>query len=125
MEALIAGISIGTAAVLAATVLISTNANRRTAERTLIATQELNNQLERLSAQKWDELTNDKVKQLPLSPFAAQGLPKGELKIAVHDVEVPARARRLDAELSWQDRSGGMRPPLKMSTWVFAPQEAP
>lgn len=120
MEALIAGIAIGAAAILAATILVSVNANRRMAERLLMATEELNNQLERLASQEWNALTAEKVKQTQLSGFAASGLPNAELKITVHEVESPAKAKRLDAELRWEDRGSGMRPPLRMSTWVFA-----
>lgn len=123
MEALIAGICIGAATILAATVLVSVNANRRTAERILLATEELNNQLERLTAQPWQDLTPDSLKQLQLAPSTAASLPNGELKITVNEVQTPAPAKRLDAELRWQDRGQAWRPPLRMSTWVFAPQE--
>lgn len=125
LEALIAGVAVGAASLLAATVLISVNANRRTAERVLLATEELNNQLERLTVQSWTELTPDRVKQAQLAPSTATSLPNGELTITLHEVQTPARAKRLDAELRWQDRGQAWRPPLRMSTWVFAPQEAP
>lgn len=123
LEALIAGIAIGAASILAAAVLVSVNANRRTAERVLLATEELNNQLERLAVQPWAELTPEKVKEAQLAPFTTASLPSGELKITLHEVQTPARAKRLDAELRWQDRGQAWRPPLRMSTWVFASRE--
>lgn len=123
LEALIAGICIGAASILAATVLVSVNANRRTAERILLATEELNNQLERLTAQPWTEIIPDKLKQAQLASYTAASLPNAELKITMHEVQAPAPAKRLDAELRWQDRGQAWRPPLRMSTWIFATQE--
>ncbi len=123
LEALIATIAIGAATVLAATILVSVNANRRTAERLLLATQELNNQLEQLTARPWSELTSETVQKTQLSSPAADGLPQGELRITVHEVQAPAKAKRLDAELRWQDRGQAWRPPVRMTAWVFASGE--
>ncbi len=125
LEAMIAAIAIGAATILAATVLVSVNSNRRTAERVLLATEELNNQFERLTARPWSELNAETVKQVQLSATAANSLPHGELKITLHEVEKPATAKRLDAELKWQDRGQAERPPLRMSAWIFASKETP
>lgn len=125
LEAMIASISIGAATILAAMVLVSVNVNRRMAERMLIATQELDNQLEHLTARPWAELDAETVQQIPLSSAAAASLPNGQLQITVHEVQTPIAARRLDATLRWQDRGQGLRPPVRMSAWVFAPKETP
>lgn len=125
LEAMIASISIGAATILAAMVLVSVNVNRRLAERMLIATQELDNQLEHLTVRPWAELNAEAVQQIPLSSAAAAGLPNGELRISVHEVRTPLAAKRLDATLRWQDRGQGLRPPVRMSAWVFAPKESP
>lgn len=117
---MIASIAIGVAATLAVTMLISVAANRRTAERLLVATEELSNQLELLTARPWSALTADAVRQVRLSEMAAASLPNGELRIALHEVSQPALAKRLDAEIRWQDRAQAVRPPLRMSAWVFA-----
>lgn len=123
VEAMIAGIAIGTAAVLTVSMLITINGNRRTAERTLVATQELNNQLERLTAKPWSEITPEAAKDIQLSPSAAARLPEGELRIEVQAVEVPRPGKRLLGELRWQDRGNSWRPPLRLTAWVFAPRE--
>jgi hypothetical protein len=123
LEAMIASIAIGAATVLAATVMVSVNANRRTAERLQLATEELNNQLERLTARPWSELTSETVKDIRITSSTAAALPNGELRIHLHKVEKPAPAKRLDAELRWQDRGDMWRPPVRMTAWVFAPRE--
>lgn len=123
LEALIAGIAIGAATVLAAVILSSVNANRRTAERLLLATEELNNQLEHLTARPWSEITSEAVEQAQLSSPATASLPNGELRITLHEVSMPATAKRLDAELRWQDRGQAWRPPVRMTAWVFASRE--
>lgn len=123
LEALIASVAISSATILAAMLLVSVNGNRRTAERLQLATEELNNQLERLTVRPYAELTADSVKGLELSVPATVGLPSGELRITLHEVTAPAAAKRLDAELRWQDRGQAWRPPLRMTAWVFASKE--
>lgn len=123
-EALIASVAIGTAAVLSVVMLVSVNGNRRTAERVLLATQELSNQMERLTAKPWTELTPELVQQAKLSASAAAGLPQSELKIRLQEVAAPRPGKRLEGELRWQDRGNSWRPPLRLTAWVFAPQEA-
>jgi hypothetical protein len=123
LEAMIASIAIGAATILAATVMVSVNANRRTAERLQLATEELNNQLERLTVRPWSELTPEAVKEIRITSSTATVLPNGELRIHLHEVEKPAPAKRLSAELRWQDRGDMWRPPVRMTAWVFAPRE--
>ena len=125
VEAMIASLAIGTAAVLTVSMLITISGNRRTAERTLVATQELSNQLERLTARPWGELTPELVKDVQLSTSAAARLPHGELRVRLQAVELPRPGKRLEGELRWQDRGNSWRPPLRMTTWVFAPRETP
>lgn len=123
VEALIASFAIGTATLLTVSMLVTVNKNRRTAERTLVATQELSNQLERLTARPWGELTPELVKQAQLSPSVAANLPHGELRIELQDVDKPRSGKRLQGELRWQDRGNSWRPPLRMIVWVFEPKE--
>jgi hypothetical protein len=123
-DTLIASMAIGTAAVLSVVMLASVNGTRRTAERVLLATQELSNQMERLTAKPWTELTPELVQQAKLSASAAAGLPQSELKIRLEEVAAPRPGKRLEGELRWQDRGNSWRPPLRLTAWVFAPQEA-
>lgn len=125
MEALIASIAIGTAGVLAVTMLVTVGSNRRTAERTLLATQELSNQLERLTARPWGELTPEVAQQAKLSASAAASLPEGELRIMLQTIEQPRPGKRLSGEIRWRDRGNSWRPPLRLTAWVFAPREVP
>jgi hypothetical protein len=124
-EALIASMAIGTAALLTVSMLITVGSNRITAERTLLATQELSNQLERLTVKPWAELTPEAAAGASLSSWAASRLPNAELVIRMQAVETPRPGKRLQAELRWQDRGNIWRPPLRMTAWVFAPRETP
>lgn len=125
VEALIASTAIGMAAILSVSMLVTVSGNRRTAERLLLATEELSNQLERLTAKPWAELTPELAKQAQLSSSAAVGLPHAELKIRVQAVDKPRPGKRLEGELRWQDRGNSWRPPLRLTSWVFAPPEVP
>lgn len=124
-ETLISGIAIGSAAILTVTMLGAVNGNRQNAQRLLVATQELNNQLERLTARSWTELTPQLVEQVQLSPQAAASLPQAELRIRVQPLDKPLSGKRLEGELRWQHRNNAWRPPLRMTAWVFAPKEVP
>lgn len=125
VEAMIASMAIGTAAILSVTMLITVGSNRRTAARTLLATQELSNQLERLAARPYADLTPELAAAAQLSASAAASLPEGQLRIMTQTVALPRPGKRLAGELSWRDRGNSWRPPLRMTTWVFAPREAP
>lgn len=124
VEALVASIALGTALILSVSILSTVNGNRRTADRLLLATQELYNQLELLTVRPWSELTPELVGQARLSSPAAASLPNGELRIEMQAVEVPRPGKRLSAELRWQDRGQAWRPPLRLTAWVFAPKGA-
>lgn len=124
VEALIASFAIGTATMLTVSMLVTVSKNRRTAERTLVATQELSNQLDRLTARPWGELTPELATQAQLSPSAAASLPNGELRIDLQSIDKPRPGKRLQGELRWQDRGNSWRPPLRMIVWVFKPGES-
>ncbi len=113
------------AAILGVSMLVTVGGNRRTAERLSLATEELNNQLERLTAKPWAELTPELAQQAQLSSFATAGLPNAELKIRLDEVDKPRPGKRLVGELRWQDRGNSWRPPLRLTSWVFAPREVP
>ena len=125
IDALIAGIAIGSAAMLTVTMLGAVNGNRQNAERLLLATQELNNHFERLTARPWAELTPEVVEKVQLSTQAAASLPQAELRIRIQPVDKPLTGKRLEGELRWQHRNNAWRPPLRMTAWVFAPKEVP
>jgi hypothetical protein len=125
LDTLVAGIAISTALLLAVTAISLAHRSRRSAERLQYAAQELNNQLERASALKWDELTPETLMQFQPSEMAAARIPDAKLKLSVTETLQPRRAKKLVAQIAWPDSNHSQLPPLHLTTWVFAQQETP
>ena len=112
------------AAALFAQILVATAAQRRVAEQRRIALAEVANALEQTSLLAWDEITPQRLEQLPLSS-AAEILPQAELAAIVSDEPGPPRGRRIRIELSWTNAAGVRQPPMALARWRFAEEEAP
>jgi Tfp pilus assembly protein PilV len=93
---------------------------QRAAERRERALMEASNLLERLAADRWEELSAQAARAA-LSPAAQQALPGAELKVEVTEVDSPLPAKRLRVQVRWRDRSGGFEAPIRLTTWVYRP----
>jgi Tfp pilus assembly protein PilV len=119
LEAIVAGVLLGTLLVVCLQLLSAVVVERRAADQRQLAVLELSNVMERVAARPWSELTPAAVAQEKLSPGASGQLPGGELKIEVStDAKEPA-AKHITATLRWQDRSGQLGTPLTLSTWKY------
>ena len=112
------------ATALFAQILVAASAQRRVAEQRRIALVEVANALEKTSLLTWDEITHERLEQLPLSAAAAI-LPEAELAAIVSDEPGPPRGRRIRLELSWTNAAGERQPPVALVRWRFAKEESP
>jgi hypothetical protein len=124
-DILVAGISVGIAAVIALSAITVVHRSRQATDRLNLATMELNNQLERASAIKWEELTPGTLEKVQLSDMAAQQIPGSKLELSVTNVSEPRRAKKLDARIKWPDRDQLTYAPLHLTAWVFDQRETP
>lgn len=124
LDMLFAGIAIGIASFIAVSAMVAVHRSRQRADRLQFAAQVLNNQLERVSSLKWDELTPEALKNISLSETSRQHLPDARLKLSVVEVTQPQNAKKLSAQLIWPDRDQTIYPPLRLTTWVFDQREA-
>jgi Tfp pilus assembly protein PilV len=120
---LVAGIVLGGIAQLLATVA----AQRRESERRLAAIHEAANQMERLAALSWGELTPEGTGGWELTGEAAAALPDGTLSVDLSEVETGGDnalpARRVAVEVAWRNSAGTTVEPVRLVAWRF-PEEA-
>lgn len=125
LEVLVAGLAVSTAVLIAFTALTTAQSGRRKAERMQYATQELQNQLERLSIQKWEDLTPERLAKWNTLESPGDRIPGAQLSVSVSEVMQPRRARQLVAQWKWSEADQHKYPPLRLTTWIFAPKETP
>jgi Tfp pilus assembly protein PilV len=105
-------------------------AQQREGERRLAAMHEAANQMERLAAIPWAELTAEAAAELQLSEEAAAALPGGTLEARVTDLEAsdeeyaPA-GRRVEVAISWRNPAGREVDPVRLVAWRYAEEVAP
>ena len=95
---------------------------QRQANRRLWATTEIGNLMERVTAMPYDRVSQQVLDQLQLSESARTLLPDATLTATLLPQANPA-GKRLRLELRWQDRSGQLAGPVRLTTWVFQRQE--
>jgi Tfp pilus assembly protein PilV len=119
LEAMVAGVLLGTLLVVCLQMLSAAVVQRRAADQRQCAVLELSNVMERIAARPWANLTTAVVAQEKLSPSADGQLPGAELKIEVSTDAKDPNAKRITATLRWHDRSGQLGAPMTLSTWRY------
>ncbi len=90
---------------------------RRSAERRGWALQEASNALERVAAQPFAEIEEDRARSLiALSDGAREVLPEARLQVRV--VPVGDGLKRVSVELRWKGRAGRDEPPVRLTCWA-------
>jgi hypothetical protein len=114
-----------TVAVLTTDLLLRVAEGRRLAREQQTARQEVANALERMSAERWEDITAERAAAIELSTAARQVVPSGALAVEVSPVPSDAGCRRVTARFTWRDRRGNPRPALQASAWVHRRESAP
>jgi hypothetical protein len=117
LEAIVAGTLLGALLVVCLQLLSAAAAQRHAADQRQCATQMLANVMEQLAARPWDELTSGTVARENIS--VGDQLPGAELKMEVVAESKEPGAKRITATIRWQDRSGRLVAPLKLTTWKY------
>lgn len=77
------------------------------------------NLLERLTAEPWEQLSDDRLNVIKDSISDEQVPPGGELQLRLVEDSGPPAAKRIDVELSWQPSATRVRQRVRLSGWVF------
>ncbi|MDB5386507.1 MAG: hypothetical protein JWM11_2153 [Planctomycetaceae bacterium] len=125
LDMLVAGIAISTAVIIAVSSIAIVQRSRHRADRLQYAAQELNNQLERATSLKWEQLTPEVLAKVQLSEAAQERLPGAKLKLSVTVASELRPAKKVEAQINWPEIDQTTDPPLHLTTWVFAHQETP
>jgi len=99
------------------------SAGRRDAAQRQLASQELANVMERVLARESSALTPEAVAIEELSAEAKARLPGGELKVTVTASDDSPPAKRVTAELRWNDATGQSMAPIRLTAWKYQHEE--
>ena len=65
----------------------------------------------------WDELSDEALSSLSLSPAAHKCLPDGRLEIVVTRDEQPSAAKRVHVQVDWRNHAGQYDRPVQLVAW--------
>ena len=122
VEVIVSGLLLGTVMLLALPTLGWIVRERREADRRLEALTEVENLMDRLTAQEWKRITPEAAADLKISDSAARQLPGAELDCRVDLSDTAPGAKRVHIELTWLNRYGGRVAPVRLTTWVYLKQ---
>jgi hypothetical protein len=89
-----------------------------------MAAQEAANALEQVMSLPWDQVTENRVGELALSPDAARRLPVGRLACQLEIDAGDLSSKRIVAEVSWKNRAED-RERVLLTAWRFAMEKRP
>lgn len=125
LELMTAMIVLGTATATIVPAIGWANAQRRAAESRQIAVLEASNIVERLSTQRWEDVTPDAVAKRKLSPVAAQSLRDPVLTVRIAAVKDNPDGKRLALELRWKNREGDFVVPVRLTRFLYRRRPSP
>ncbi len=126
LECTAAIVILSAALVLSLQLQVAAAGQRRAAEQRQLAGREVANLMERLTAEPWSTLDSEHGRQLTLSERAVESLRDAKLTIEVTDqpTEKQVLAKRIHVALAWRGRSGELSSPVRLTSWIFAPQSS-
>ena len=123
MEIIVAAGLLGVVVLVTVPSLRWVSAGRLAAAQRQLASQELANVMERLLTREPSALTPEAVATEELSAEAKARLPGGELRVTVTATDDSPPARRVTAELRWNDATGQSMVPIRLTAWKYQREE--
>jgi Tfp pilus assembly protein PilV len=120
IEVAMALVVLATAMMLMVRLLAWTGLERREAGRRALAIQEVSNVMERISLERYDDVTLDGTKAIALARNADEALPGASWQVEVVEEPDPhAPAKRVSIRLRWTHASGDQDHPVALTSWVY------
>ncbi len=93
----------------------------RSNDRRQQALSEVANVMERLGAIPYEDLTQEAVKQVTLSPQLRATLPDGSLTVDLSENDPVGGndSKKVSAKIRWKNQSGGWESPVHLTTWIY------
>jgi prepilin-type N-terminal cleavage/methylation domain-containing protein len=91
---------------------------RKTVRRRVYAQQAVAAVSEQAGNFQWNELTTAKANEIAIPDGLRPYLSEGKLNVVVADEHAP-EAKRITAELTWDDHRGRASAPVRLVTWVY------
>ncbi len=120
IEVTMALLVLGVAMILMVKLLGWTGLDRREARRRSLAIQEVVNVMERISLDRYEDVTEGRAKAVAHSRNAADALPGAAWEVAVvEEPDTRASAKRISVRLRWRHASGDLDNPVGLTSWVY------
>lgn len=103
---------------IVAQTVVSVNQQRRLAMQRMLASQEVANQMERVSTLAWGELDAANFKWSPDEDLARR-LPNCDLNFTSKPITEPLPAKRVTLEMTWKDPAGRSIEPVRLVRWIY------
>jgi hypothetical protein len=91
---------------------------RHKADQRALTLIEANNLLERVTSLEWDQVTQEQLNKVELSPAANQNLSDAKIKFDLHESGGGPTAKRITVEIAPAD---SRERPVRLTAWLFRP----
>lgn len=85
---------------------------------------EVTNIMERLTAEKWENLTPELAEKTGISSSSEKMLLEPTLKTTITEDENSPGSRKIFVSLSYKTMSGQSGPPVQLTSWVYQQEQA-
>gem|GEM_PF-1959014 len=123
LEMLVAFTLLGAASATMIPLIHATAGARKQTVRRQLAAIEVSNLMEVATARPWEQLTTADLESLSMADSTRKLLKEPELSIQVAEDEGTPAARRIQISLRWKNTAGDWLAPVRLTGWVYAPQE--
>ncbi|MGD9719846.1 MAG: hypothetical protein AB7O59_01360 [Pirellulales bacterium] len=125
LEAAAAGVLLAVMCAMVVRAISLVAIERRAAEQRAIAWQEAAGAMEQAGALQWSELTPERLAQIKLSAQVDRILPGAELTWTLQPTTDSPSGKHVRAQIAWRASNDAPQAPVRLSYWMFAPDDAP
>ncbi len=116
LEMIVAMLLLGTAMAIVVPTLAWMGVQNRLSLQRQEAVQGLNNLMDELTSRPYAELTPEAAGKIELSDALKRQLPGAKLHVEITEAE--PSAKRIQAQLAWNQQNGGTLAPVRLTAWV-------
>lgn len=121
VELVVASIVLAVVMTVCMQLLAATSRQQRYADHRQLASEELANLMERITAEPYESIKQETLRTRKLGDTAATRLRDPQLDIAVEAVSDPRAGKKISLQLRWRDAGEVFAAPVRLTSWVYAP----
>jgi hypothetical protein len=105
-------------------VLAMAASQRRNATRRTVATREVGNLMEDVMSRPWEEVTTQRLADIPLSEACRYHMPDAQLHVEVTDEDESEAGRRIEIRIDWPNDASQRGVPVRLVAWKYRNKES-